>query len=728
MAPSQRRTARTQNVSFIRNEISHPTTQEILENRRQLGTRKQYAASIKRVITAMIKVVDLMQVPEGQAPIPDNLVDHTIGEDGFLNAEIPLAVYKSILEEMSIKYLPNGERTMMSQTAFTGVQSAIVYWHEKSSESRGRPITLSAEHLSFYRDYAKGRKRTIAGFRTHGLMSCREGKHYLSFKGYRLIAKMALLESSSSRENMLAHSFSVIGWNLMSRSVTVSPLLWNDIGWVGDCMTITYQTSKTNQEGLHVVPRHIFANPVDPLICPVLALGLKLISESDFESGKPSKIFYGPCGNQRFSMWLTRALNRMTDEEIAELGCPPRDLGTHSFRKGAATYVCGLVDGPHTDSVKLRMDHTIGSTDDRYIHIQAGSDKRVGRCVTGLDSNNDDFCYLPPLFTDFDGVSFADVLPDGRLENSNESLKSAIPFMIASVIHHAEWLENNLPRTHPFFVSKLYTGGFIARWIGKISLSKRICPVTKLTMSGVPGYAQISQHVAELRATVEKNHEETTKLMKDLPQVLCDSIISKIGSAHDVRLTDEAMFERVFRRALPDRNEEMNQLVEMLRQALRLQSQEQSLRAPGADDSGEFRSFQWGNGSHIVPEGYQLPQGTSLDIWRLWIFGCRTQRISPLCQLVGSSLSDKSQKSQFCKAKFVMEYIHAHIDLSYDQIRALGMNQAEIIFKEVFSAILGWINGFERIAYSNAYIYLKEIEKDINPSARKKSSKSTSLN
>ena len=539
MAPSQRRTVRSQNVSFTRSEISHPTTQEILENRRQLGTRKQYAASIKRVITAMKKVVD-REVPEGQAPIPDNLVDLTVGEDGFLHQEIPLIVYKAILEEMSVKHLPNGERTMMSQTAFTGVQSAIVYWHEKSSESRGRPITLSAEHLSFYRDYAKGRKRTIAGFRTHGLMSCREGKHYLSFKGYRLIAKMALLESSSSRENLLAHSFAVIGWNLMSRSVTVSPLLWNDIGWVGDCMTITYQTSKTNQEGLHVVPRHIFANPVDPLICPVLALGLKLISESDFDSGKPSKIFYGPCGNQRFSMWLTRALNRMTDEEIAELGCPPRDLGTHSFRKGAATYVCGLVDGPHTDSVKLRMDHTIGSTDDRYIHIQAGSDKRVGRCVTGLDSNNDDFCYLPPLFTDFDGVSFADVLPDGRLENSNESLKSAIPFMIASVIYHSEWLENNLP--------------------------------------------------------------------------------------------------------------------------------------------------------------------------------------------VGSSLSDKSQKSQFCKAKFVMGYIHAHIDLSYDQIRALGMNRAEIIFKEVYSAVLGWINGFERIAYSNAYIYLKDIEKDINPSARKKSSKATSLN
>ena len=54
----------------------------------------------------------------------------------------------------------------MSLTEFTGVQSAIVYWHEKSSENRGRPITLSAEHLSFYRDYAKGRKRTIAGFRT----------------------------------------------------------------------------------------------------------------------------------------------------------------------------------------------------------------------------------------------------------------------------------------------------------------------------------------------------------------------------------------------------------------------------------------------------------------------------------------------------------------------------------------------------------------------------------
>ena len=70
MAPSQRRTVRTQNVSFTRSEISHPTTQEILENRRQLGTRKQYSASIKRVITAMGKVVD-REVPEGQELIPE---------------------------------------------------------------------------------------------------------------------------------------------------------------------------------------------------------------------------------------------------------------------------------------------------------------------------------------------------------------------------------------------------------------------------------------------------------------------------------------------------------------------------------------------------------------------------------------------------------------------------------------------------------------------------------
>lgn len=184
---------------------------------------------------------------------------------------IPLNIYKHVLEVLSRRRNENGQFTILSQSSFATSGTAIGFWHEISNESRdpaSPPIVLTDEHRTFYSNYAKGRKRMLAGFRHSGLISSKEGKTYLSFKAYKLIAKKALLESALPRQSLLAHAFTVIAWNLMLRSMTVAPLLWNNIVWSGDCMTITYETSKAFQEGLYVVPRHDYSNALDPVICP----------------------------------------------------------------------------------------------------------------------------------------------------------------------------------------------------------------------------------------------------------------------------------------------------------------------------------------------------------------------------------------------------------------------------------------------------------------------------
>ena len=60
--------------------------------------------------------------------------------------------------------------------------------------------------------------------------------------------------------------------------------------------------------------------PIDPVVCSVLALGVKLIHETDIVDGLLSKIFYGNSGNQRYSQWLKKKLDRLTESEVAELG------------------------------------------------------------------------------------------------------------------------------------------------------------------------------------------------------------------------------------------------------------------------------------------------------------------------------------------------------------------------------------------------------------------------
>lgn len=214
----------------------------------------------------------------------------------------------------------------------------------------------------------------------------------------------------------------------MARSSTVAELLWNNIGWSEDCLTVLYEKGKTNQDGENKVPRHVFANPDNPAICPILALGLRLCCDrSTFES-IPFKVFSASTSHKSYSSWLRNAALSFSEDIQEIIDVPANRIGSHSLRKGSATYVVGLTEGPDSDSVKLRMEHSLGGTDDRYIKREIGSDKYVGRAVAGLNHNDVRFSVLPPHFKCPVNVEAAISLP--FLERANESYRCCIGFFL----------------------------------------------------------------------------------------------------------------------------------------------------------------------------------------------------------------------------------------------------------------------------------------------------------
>ena len=72
------------------------------------------------------------------------------------------------------------------------------------------------------------------------------------------------------------------------------------------------------------------------------------------------------------------------------------EIGTHSFRKGIATYLGGHPGGPNSVAVWLRAGWSLGSVQSRYIFESSGGDQFVGRAATGLDINSLEFSCLPP--------------------------------------------------------------------------------------------------------------------------------------------------------------------------------------------------------------------------------------------------------------------------------------------------------------------------------------------
>ena len=84
---------------------------------------------------------------------------------------------------------------------------------------------------------------------------------------------------------------------------------------------------------------------------------------------------------------------------LEEQGLSEDNIGTHSFRKGAATYVsAGGTACPSSSSISLRAGWSQPGVEDTYRRFDAAGDEHVGRVVTGLRMHNEELALLPPTF------------------------------------------------------------------------------------------------------------------------------------------------------------------------------------------------------------------------------------------------------------------------------------------------------------------------------------------
>ena len=73
------------------------------------------------------------------------------------------------------------------------------------------------------------------------------------------------------------------------------------MGWDKDALTVAFAHQKNNQQGDRPRdPRHIYANPLNPSICPILLLGIYWLVTGFDDTGR---LFPGMlCGHFIFSM------------------------------------------------------------------------------------------------------------------------------------------------------------------------------------------------------------------------------------------------------------------------------------------------------------------------------------------------------------------------------------------------------------------------------------------
>ena len=60
----------------------------------------------------------------------------------------------------------------------------------------------------------------------------------------------------------------------MARSKNIGELAYHNFTVGDDYIKIRYNKTKADQEGEKIKDKHIYANPLNPLVCPFLALGI----------------------------------------------------------------------------------------------------------------------------------------------------------------------------------------------------------------------------------------------------------------------------------------------------------------------------------------------------------------------------------------------------------------------------------------------------------------------
>ena len=87
-----------------------------------------------------------------------------------------------------------------------------------------------------------------------------------------------------------------------------------------DSLVVQFAQHKGDKEGQVRFGRHVYANPGDPKIYPVLAVAVLVFSKTHRAAGRRQQLFEGAKAESRFSDVLISRINKLNDSQLMILG------------------------------------------------------------------------------------------------------------------------------------------------------------------------------------------------------------------------------------------------------------------------------------------------------------------------------------------------------------------------------------------------------------------------
>lgn len=383
------------------------------------------------------------------------------------------------------------------------------------------PSTFYSEMEKFLHSFKKETRKA----KKDGLLDEQEADP-IPFTLFRQLLKWAVDGS-----NMFLWVYTILQWNCMARSVNIGVLGIHNFSIGGDSIKIRYDSSKSDQTGEKVNDKNVYANPLDPVVCSHLALAVWFaLEDSHFELSEllfQESLDQQTASSARYCAQLGALITQFWD--VVKTYLRPKHANTHGIRKGVATFVsAGTTCPPPVSSIKARGEWSLGRVLDLYWHFAEPGDHYLGRCISGLDPDSDDFATLPPHF------NMANPMENPKVQQAMRTLYSATlqkygdnPEMnvvglllrvLPSLIYHSDFLLETIRAAnagHAFSkLSILHQPELLAELKELVTLSP-IGSVT--TATGIPPHISTQRQLVNVvtlcRATLEeiKQMAETVK-------------------------------------------------------------------------------------------------------------------------------------------------------------------------------------------------------------------------
>jgi hypothetical protein len=487
----------------------------------------------------------------------------------------------------------------------------------------------------YSRDAAADRERNVVG------------KDALPFDLMCKIARATL--TSESSDAIFAHVFLLLQWNLMCRSNNVELIHLTHLQWSEDRLLVYFRKQKNDQNGMRSTePRSIYANPVKPEVCSILALGLFFVLFPP--SGNAELLFPGKEQKQRFSKSLSRVLkSEGLLDYVHELGFDPKSFGTQSLRKGSSTFVSsGTTDAPSQMAINLRAGWTMTKIEKTYFRFEKAGDQYVGRTVAGLPIHSAEFSILPPLWNESSGAAKECVAEVMGLcfPGIAKEFYTIVKNTVASVVFHVNWLRNTLPVNHPLFSTRLFSSFDVG-----LLRSHIVCGLPTsdgdIQATGVPTHVALKVELAKIKDQQQALVQAVTEFKSEFGDTLRQGL-------NDFAVSQGHMTFDKFKDLLDNH---LNVLDERIQGQIR-SAKDVDLSASVLEANGQERkTFMWGGMLHLVPQDFEFPSVTAHQAFILWASGSVEKNLPPFRFLTPHDMPSKNARKRLSDFRALMNIL-----------------------------------------------------------------------